>query len=295
MASFDKDLGWLPVPDPPVTGALSFVMVQLDPNNLLLVGGRGRSGTVADTAIYSVRANAWFPGGALAVPRQSALAAPLGDGGALVVGGADTGPANSAEVFNPTTGWHSATALGGTGKPYQLVALGPGKVLALIGGEQPATATYDASTNAWTLGPGQPNRSFGPAVVLPDGRVMVVGGQSAGVSPVRPSAAVDLYDPASSGWSSIQALSQPRAGHTVTALAGGVVLVAGGITRVEAGSRPAAVNSAEVFGGSSVAARAARIPTRSRSGVGSAPGSCSSPVAWRRCSASAEPGGQAGW
>jgi hypothetical protein len=62
------------------------------------------------------------------------------------------------------------------------------------------------------------------ATLLPDGRVLVVGG----IQLIRPLASAELYDPRTRSWSSAGSLQLPRWGHTATLLANGRVLVVGG-------------------------------------------------------------------
>jgi subtilase family serine protease len=57
------------------------------------------------------------------------------------------------------------------------------------------------------------------AVVLPDGKVLAVGGYNT---------KVDVYDPATGNWSTTGSLSRARRYHTATLLDNGLVLVAGG-------------------------------------------------------------------
>jgi N-acetylneuraminic acid mutarotase len=67
-------------------------------------------------------------------------------------------------------------------------------------------------------------RSRHSGTLLPNGRVLVAGGDTGG----QQTATAELYDPTTDTWSPTGALSTPRAGHTAIALADGSVLVVGG-------------------------------------------------------------------
>jgi hypothetical protein len=64
------------------------------------------------------------------------------------------------------------------------------------------------------------------ATLLPNGKVLVLGGLS---SPSSQSREAELYDPASGTWSVATPVASPRYGHTATLLPNGKVLVAGGM------------------------------------------------------------------
>lgn len=65
------------------------------------------------------------------------------------------------------------------------------------------------------------------ATLLPDGRVLVIGGRD-GRNYLD---AVEVFDPTSETWTSAEPLAVPRAGHTAVLLADGRLLVAGGLSR----------------------------------------------------------------
>src|SRR4051812_5089257 len=60
------------------------------------------------------------------------------------------------------------------------------------------------------------------ATLLPDGRVLVVGGL--GIAPTSTTA--ELYDPAAGTWTAIEGIPNPPLFHTATLLQDGKVLVA---------------------------------------------------------------------
>jgi len=65
------------------------------------------------------------------------------------------------------------------------------------------------------------------SAVLPDGRLLVIGGVSGDGQPISQ---VSVYDPALATWSPAGAMNEARGGHTATVLADGRVLIAGGRT-----------------------------------------------------------------
>src|SRR5437762_14365078 len=84
--------------------------------------------------------------------------------------------------------------------------------------DQPASGT-------WTLtGSLNTARAYHTATLLPNGKVLVVGGN--GNSGILTSA--ELYDPVSSTWSVTGSLNTARYYHTVSLLPNGKALVAGG-------------------------------------------------------------------
>ena len=70
-------------------------------------------------------------------------------------------------------------------------------------------------------------RAAHTATLLPDGRVLAAGGETAG-NFVSAIGSAELYDPASRSWSVTGSLINVRAYHTATLLPDGDVLVAGG-------------------------------------------------------------------
>ncbi|HSB67815.1 MAG TPA: choice-of-anchor tandem repeat GloVer-containing protein, partial [Candidatus Methylomirabilis sp.] len=90
----------------------------------------------------------------------------------------------------------------------------------------------------WSFsGPMTVARAQHTATLLPDGRVLVAGGNNA--SGALQSA--EIFTPASGTWAAVASMTAPRAQHTATLLPDGRVLVAGG----ENGNSP--LSSAEIF------------------------------------------------
>jgi hypothetical protein len=93
---------------------------------------------------------------------------------------------------------------------------------------------YDPATNAWSMAaPMIESRTRHTATLLPDGRVLVVGGQrfdlhDGGLFPGRPTDA-EIYDPKANRWSSTTPMGASRLAQTATQIPDGRVLVTGGL------------------------------------------------------------------
>ena len=89
---------------------------------------------------------------------------------------------------------------------------------------------YDPRTGQWSatgamLGP----RLSHTATLLPDGKVLVVGGSSNSDGDGGPLSSAELYDPNTGTWTVTASMLEVRSGgHTATLLSNGKVLVAGG-------------------------------------------------------------------
>jgi hypothetical protein len=109
------------------------------------------------------------------------------------------------------------------------------RIMVLGGGTPTATATTEiidlSQTNpAWAPGGDMPSgaRVQMNAVLLPNGKVLALGGSVQNEDPNTATLGADLYDPAKGGWSSAGTSSYPRLYHSVALLlADGTVAVAG--------------------------------------------------------------------
>ena len=121
---------------------------------------------------------------------------------------------------------HTATTLadgqvlvtGGWGVP----AYNPGNIPAQV---LNVAEIYNPATGTWTLtGSLKTAREYHTATLLPNGKVLVAGGDNGSIY----LASVELYDPVSRTWSEVGSLITPRAEHTASPLANGTILMAGG-------------------------------------------------------------------
>ncbi|HTK44919.1 MAG TPA: kelch repeat-containing protein [Patescibacteria group bacterium] len=130
--------------------------------------------------------------------------------------------------------WTATGSMIETRSRYTATLLANGKVLvagggSIDGGEAVASAElYDPATGAWTsTGAMLEARGEGyTATLLPDGKVLVVGGYDRGGL-----ASAEVYDPNSGKWTATGSMDGVRFYHTATLLPDGTVLVAGGEVR----------------------------------------------------------------
>jgi hypothetical protein len=194
----------------------------------------------------------------MTVPRVDAVAAPLADGRVLVAGGVDPtqghrwAVVSSAEIYDPATGSFSPTGSMSTPRGYAAAApLPDGRVLVAGGWDgwelEDAVRTaeiYDPATGTFAPTGDMAAARYGPvAAPLPDGRVLVAGGEyfDLGSLLLKSLQSAEIYDPATGTFAPTGSMTVPRAGAAAAApLPDGGVLVAGG-----AGPLPLA--SAEIF------------------------------------------------
>ncbi|MGH9076680.1 MAG: kelch repeat-containing protein [Acidimicrobiales bacterium] len=155
---------------------------------VLVAGG---AAATQESELYDPAAATWTEGPALITARTDGAATLLADGRVLVAGGSD-GSGNalaSTEIYLPP---------------------GPGQ------------------SAVWTPGPPMIQARTGQrAALLPDGRVLEIGGRDLSG---RPLASVEVFDPSTpdQGWQAAPPMTTPRADDALAVLGDGQVLVTGG-------------------------------------------------------------------
>ena len=177
--------------------------------------------------------------------RKQHTATLLSIGTVLVVGGLD-GSSNaltSAELFNPVNGtWRTTfSSLASARGNDTATMLANGQVLFVGGidssGNLLASAelfdpTVNPNRGKWTkTGALNTPRACHTATLLPNGRVLVVGGVTNTLHPfVAPFSisSAEIYNPSTATWTNANTMTTARAYHTATLLPNGMVLIAGG-------------------------------------------------------------------
>ena len=142
-----------------------------------------------------------------------------------------------AEVWDGTSGaWMAAGKMpAGTRAGHTMTTLKNGRWVLVVGGGLPAQSMrevdlFDASSGTWSpAAPLKEPRARHSALLLDDGRVLVVGGLASspgGISGALSSA--ELFDPATGAWRPAASMTDCRLAFDMVLLPDGRVLVAGG-------------------------------------------------------------------
>ena len=166
--------------------------------------------------------------------------------------------ASGCKIYDPATGTFSLTGALGyfLGVPHRTLLLN-GAVLFTGGsdgfGNVNWAKLYDPRAGTFASnGRMSTPREEHSATLLPDGTVLVAGGAGQSGCLAPPLASAEIYDPATSGFSTTGSLASARHAHTATLLNNGQVLVTGGtafiagcVSRV--GSSIDGMSSAELY------------------------------------------------
>ncbi|WP_165371466.1 kelch repeat-containing protein [Pseudolysobacter antarcticus] len=223
-------------------GATATVLAN---GSVLIAGGADSSGSLASAEIYNVTNGTFTATGAMVGARSGATATLLGDGRLLVVGGGSGGSSiGTAELYDPATGqFHSTGSLQTTRLAATATLLPDGRVL-VAGGHiagffsvsTPVVEIYDPATGAFTAAAAMSvARESATAVLLANGRVLIVGGISEGVAQTTIAASAESYNPVTNAWAITGLLAQARYGANAVLLPHGDVLVIGGYGVIGAG------------------------------------------------------------
>jgi hypothetical protein len=219
------------------------------PSGKVVVTG-GTTGVVPleSIEIYDPATNTWAMGTPMSEARQSHAAALLQNGNVLVAGGLGVGgPLMSAELYDPTTNaWTTVAPMSVPRFQHTATRMLDGRVLMwgapgmdLFPNQNIPCDVYDPQTGTW-LAPllQQDTRQRHTATLLPDGRVLIAGGEIGGVT----LQSAEVFDPSNNTRDFVTPPLAPRAGHTATLLPNGEVLITGGFDDIFL-----ALNSTELF------------------------------------------------
>lgn len=219
--------------------ATNFTLTRLCDGRVLTAGGFNNNRALASAELYDPATETWTPTGSMVTPRDGHSATLLANCQVLVAGGGEgTKLVNSAELYDPISGTWSATGSFSEARHgHTAVRLHNGKVLIAAGivhgpGDSFGIASaelYDPASGRWSsTGSLKTARMGQVGVLLSDGSVLIAGGMPRGVT-VEDFSSAEVYDPVSETWSNTGSMAiGRRQAFTLTRLADGKVLVAGG-------------------------------------------------------------------
>jgi hypothetical protein len=196
----------------------------------VLVAGRGCGGTgtcTGDTAdLFDPKTDTFTPSkGRLSRPREFPRAVLLVDGRVLIFSDSTySGPEPGVDIYDPTT--DAFTSLTPPSQPGgYAVRLRDGRALIVGGGPSMAAMTFDPDTNTFApSGTLHEVRAQFTAHTLPDGRVIVIGGNWAPATDT-----IEFWDSASNAFTyATYKLTKPRGWHGSALVRDGTILILGG-------------------------------------------------------------------
>lgn len=221
----------------------------LKDGRILLTGGYGKYGEMSSSEIYNPKTKKSIKMPNMHYSRQEHSAVLLKNGKVLIVGGHQTlihkqkQINNIAEIFDPVANkFCKAPKMNYKyfRRPF-VVTLNNGKVF-IAGGykkngkwgfpesEQRYAELYDPEKNTFvSLGKMIKNHSYGTATLLKDGRVILIGGNSADKSN-KATKFTEIFDPKTRSFKLAALLNDNRLFHTATLLKNGKILITGGET-----------------------------------------------------------------
>jgi N-acetylneuraminic acid mutarotase len=215
----------------------------------VFVAGRNDS-NAREAEIYDPATDTWIAAGKMKLTHIYGTATLLADCRLLLTGGYNSN--TQAEVFYPDTKIFKSVGVMNSERFFHTATrLADGRVLAAGGGVDAfgqwftyATVDiFDPKTNLWTKATKMNEaRRAHSATLLPDGRVLVaggnIGGKNDGTEAGTQLDSAELYDPATDTWEKVPSrLVTARTFHTAALLPGGALLLFGGLDGSGSASR----------------------------------------------------------
>lgn len=229
-------------------------LVVLKNGKVLLAGEHD---TLIGAELYDPATGKWSTTGKLLTGRGGHTTTLLTNGKVLIAGGIDysadgTPIFDSAELYDPDKAtWGGAGSMAASRFKHAAVRLASGEVL-VFGGTSTEPSNdralasaeiYNPVAGTWrTVDSMAAGRELAKTILLPDGKVLAVGGSTGHVGKRKALGSAEVFDPKTGRWTSTGALAEARTQFSMTLLQDGRVLVVGG-------ARPpaSALSTAEIY------------------------------------------------
>jgi Galactose oxidase, central domain len=199
-------------------GRADHTATLLADGRVLVAGGRGPNviDPLATAELFDPGTGSWSPAADMLIAHEGHTATLLLDGRVLVVG------EEGSELYDAESDTWRATDP--VTSPSTATLLADGRVL-VTAATAPRAQVYDPADDSWIpTGPMLTPRYNHVATLLPDGSVLVAGGD---VPPDVGLVAAERYDPATNSWTATGDSARPPRSHTVTLLPDGRALDVG--------------------------------------------------------------------
>jgi large repetitive protein len=232
---------------PMLTARGGHTATKLATDQILVVGGHhSQAGVLASAERYDPQTNTWQAASGLSIRRHRHTASVLNDGRVLVAGGSDSTASCSCTTFQSAAdlydavanSWNATDPLITARYDHTATRLPDGRVLVVGGfGGIPDTLQasgavldsaeiYDPTSGTWSaVAAMSVARTEHTAMLLPSGRVLVVGGTDGTTT----FTSAEVYDPTSDTWSPVAPMAVARRSHAAVDLGNGKYLMVGGL------------------------------------------------------------------
>ncbi len=213
------------------TGSMNIIRpiggILLPNGKVLFAENYNVTGVLASVELYDPTDGVFNSAGNAATLAALDSATLLNDGRVLLIGWSNHGGGAEiydpvAETFSPVDDWPPDSGF----VPYLVLLLPDGRVLLATADSM---ALYDPVAGVFTRFSEWAFNDIPPAALLPDGQVLITGGNTDCCGNVN---WAELLDPAAGVFIATGSMSSARDGHTANLLPDGTVLIAGGGTNI---------------------------------------------------------------
>lgn len=248
---------WTQVKQPMIQARARHTATLLTDGRVLVVGGveviPSNGQPLATAEVYDPMTDRWTAARMMPIRRADHCAVLLPDGTVLVAGGTQKNDGSTktrqAELYDPGSDtWQSVQGMSVPRAYHTAVLLHTGKIL-VIGGRADGysstnmTECYDPMTKSWSragnMNVARENSLGQEALVLPDGTVLIAGGDSAGTS--------EIYTPTTDIWIMGPKMHAVHYYGATALLKDGRVLVVGGEASYSSTYNAPVLPSTEVY------------------------------------------------